>query len=269
MGFIKKLNSNIKKTGSLLCIGLDPVRGRMPAGVSVSEFLQNIISATSDIACCYKPNIAFFEAMGEQGIQILKEVMEAVPKSTPLIIDAKRGDIGSTAEAYVSAVFDDLRADAVTINPYMGYDSCEPFIKHKDKGVIILCRTSNPGSGDFQELFVEYGGSKIPLYEVVAKKASEWNKYGNIGLVIGATYPLEIAKIRKQHPKMLFLVPGTGTQGGIIKEAIENGVDLEGKGIIINSSRQILYASQGADYAEKAREAALSLKEEINKYRKG
>lgn len=267
MHFTNKLNQNIKSTNSLLCIGLDPVKGKMPAGVPITEFLQNIISSTSDVACCYKPNIAFFEAMGEQGMQVLKEVLEVIPPSTPVIIDAKRGDIGNTAEAYASTVFDILGVDAVTLSPYMGYDSCEPFIKRGDKGSIILCRTSNPGSSDFQELLVEYKGNKMPLYEVVAEKASEWNTQGNVGLVIGATYPVEIANIRKAHPSILFLVPGVGAQGGSLKEAVENGVDSEGRGILINSSRQILYASQGADYAEKAREAALLLRAEINKYR--
>jgi len=192
---------------------------------------------------------------------VLKAVIEGVPKNIPVILDAKRGDIGNTARAYARAAFDELGVDAITVNPYMGYDAIEPFIEYRDKGVFVLCRTSNPGAADFQAL--DCGGK--PLYRLVADRVEEWNKHGNIGLVIGATQPEELKAIREAHPTLPLLIPGVGAQGGSLELAVKYGCTADGIAII-NSSRQVLYASSGPDFAAAARAAALSLRDEMNRY---
>jgi len=260
MSFQNKFADAINKNDSLLCIGLDPQAEKMPQGLSALYFNKAIIEATHDLVCAYKPNLAFYEALGEEGYHALKETIKAIPQDIPVIADAKRGDIGNTSKAYAKAVFEELGADAVTVSPYLGYDSLKPFIDYRDKGVFILCRTSNPGSEDFQSLKL---GDRH-LYELVAEKAAQWNRYKNIGLVVGATYPQEIKLIRQLNPKMPLLIPGAGAQGGDIKEVVASGIDESGGGIIINSSRQILYASKGGDFAKAARKAAQSLREQIN-----
>ncbi len=268
MNFIEKLTRATKKNSSLLCVGLDPAQERMPPKVSIAEFNQAIIEATSELVCAYKINFAFYEALGKDGINILKQTRDFVPDDIPVIGDAKRGDIGNTAKAYAQAIFDYFGFDATTVNPYLGHDSLEPFLQYRGRGIFILCRTSNAGAVDFQALNAESGDNKyLPLFQVVAQKASQWNTHGNIGLVVGATYPEELKIIREQHPDMPLLIPGIGAQGGDLELTVRYGVDRRGERAIINSSRQVLYASQGKDFAQAARQAAANLREQINHIR--
>jgi orotidine-5'-phosphate decarboxylase len=266
MDFINKLAKAAQKNRSLLCIGLDPDPAMMPEGITVFEFNKAIIDATADLVCAYKPNIAFYEAMGNEGLEALKKTRDCVPEHIPVIIDAKRGDIGSTAKAYAQSIFGHFNADAITVNPYLGYDALEPFIEYGDRGVFILCRTSNKGAADFQSLTVEQGGGHKMLFEVVAEKVNEWNKHGNLGLVMGATYPQELKLIRERYPKMLLLIPGVGAQGGDLGPVVKYGADRGRSRTIINSSRQIIYASRGKDFAAAAAKAARGLRDRINKY---
>jgi len=266
MNFVEKLNRAVEKNKSLLCVGLDVDPARMPNKVSVFEFNKAIIDATADLVCAYKPNLAFYEALGNEGLDALKQTVDYIPDDIPVIADAKRGDIGNTAKAYAKALFDYLGFDASTVSPYLGFDSLEPFIEYREKGVFILCRTSNAGAIDFQSLQCETESGSRPLFEIVAAKASEWNTHGNIGLVVGATYPEELKTIRQNHPEMPILIPGVGAQGGNLELAVRYGVNAEGKGIIINSSRGIIYASNGKDFAEAAPHAASTLRDEINKH---
>ncbi|MEW6034935.1 MAG: orotidine-5'-phosphate decarboxylase, partial [Chloroflexota bacterium] len=253
--FVDKLLSAARRNHSLLCIGLDPDPGLMPE-VGVLDFNRAIIDATSDLVCAYKPNLAFYEALGVSGLDILLKTVESIPSHIPSIGDAKRGDIGNTAHRYAHALFSVLGFDAVTVNPYLGTDSLEPFLEHADKGVFILCRTSNSGSGDFQSLPCADGGTSQPLYLRVAQKAQEWNRRGNVGLVVGATHPKELRRVRLTCPDMPLLIPGIGAQGGDLAASVHHGVDRNGEKAIIVSSRQVLYASRGKDFAEAARKVA-------------
>jgi len=265
MNFIEKLTNATHKNKSLLCVGLDPDPGLMPANISVFEFNKAIIEATSDLVCAYKLNLAFYEALDDEGLDALKRTIKYIPDDIPVIGDAKRGDIGNTAKAYARSIFSNLNFDATTVNPYLGFDSIEPFIQYRDKGVFILCRTSNAGAVDFQALRCETEEhSYRPLFELVALKASQWNTYGNIGLVVGATYPEELRLIRQNHPEILILIPGIGAQGGDLASAVRYGVDAQGEKAIINSSRQIIYASREKDFAPAARRVASSLRHQIN-----
>lgn len=265
MTFFEKLAIATRRHQSLLCVGLDPDPQRIPQGMGVLEFNRAIIEATQDLVCAYKPNLAFYEALGVNGWRILRETVEAVPYYIPVIGDAKRGDIGNTAQAYARALFEELGFDAVTVNPYLGGDSVEPFLAYEDRCIFLLCRTSNPGGADFQSLLNAEG---VPLYETVARKALEWNTRGNLGLVVGATAPEELRRIRELCPQMPLLIPGVGAQGGDLEAAVGYGQDAQGAGIIINSSRQILYASSGNDFAEAARAAASALRDAINTHRR-
>ena len=268
MNFVEKLTNATRKNKSLLCVGLDPDPERMPDKVGIFEFNKAIIEATADLVCAYKPNLAFYEALGSEGLDALKQTVKYIPDDVPVIGDAKRGDIGNTAKAYARAIFDNLNFDATTVNPYLGFDSIEPFIQYTNKGVFILCRTSNTGAVDFQSLRCETEEhSYRPLFELVALKASQWNIYGNIGLVVGATYLEELRLIRQNHPDMPLLIPGIGVQGGDLASVVRYGVNAQGEKAIINSSRQIIYASKGKDFAQAARRVALSLREQINNYR--
>lgn len=269
MNFIEKLTKVSRKNKSLLCIGLDPDQGRMPDKVSIFEFNKAIIEATAGLVCAYKLNLAFYEALGNEGLDALKQTVSYIPDEIPTIGDAKRGDIGNTARAYARSIFDNFNFDATTVNPYLGFDSVEPFIQYREKGVFILCRTSNAGAGDFQDLRAEVKGSYHPLFEIVAMKVSQWNKHGNLGLVVGATYPEELKLIRQSHPDIPLLIPGIGAQGGDLASAIRYGVDSQGEKAIINSSRQIIYASPGKDFAQAARRAATELRDQINHHRSG
>jgi orotidine-5'-phosphate decarboxylase len=267
VSFLDKLTRAVQKNNSLLCVGLDPDSQLMPEKVSVLDFNRAIIDATADLVCAYKLNFAFYEALGKDGADILKQSVSHVPEDIVTIGDAKRGDIGNTARAYARAIFDHYGFDATTANPYLGLDSLEPFISYRDRGIFVLCRTSNAGASDFQSLRAEFEGSSLPLFEIVARKVSRWNTHGNLGLVIGATYPEELKLIRQNHPDLPILIPGVGAQGGDLALAVRYGTDTNGGRAIINSSRQILYASKGKDFARAARRMALDLRDQINRYR--
>jgi orotidine-5'-phosphate decarboxylase len=264
MNFLEKLAGAIHRNKSFVCIGLDPDLLLMPRGVSVIEFNRAIIKATSGLVCAYKPNLAFYEAIGINGMSILKETIKSIPPEIPVIADAKRNDIGNTAKVYAKALFDTMGFDACTVNPSLGYDSIEPFIKYQEKGIFMLCRTSNKGAADFQSLRCQTDNGVKLFYEIVAEKASDWNQYGNIGLVVGATYPEELAAIRKNYPEMPFLIPGVGAQGGDLGLTVRNGIDTKRERMVINSSRHIIYASCGKNFAEAAGMATLTLRDKIN-----
>lgn len=266
MNFIEKLAQASKKNRSLLCVGLDPDPSLMPEGTGVFEFNRAIIDATADLVCAYKPNIAFYEALGNEGLDALKRTRDYIPADIPAIVDAKRGDIGNVAKAYARSLFDYFNFDATTASPYLGFDSLEPFIRYHDRGVFVLCRTSNAGAVDFQSLSCETDGEHKMLFEIVAEKVNEWNTHGNLGLVVGATYPEELKLIRQRYPDMPLLIPGVGAQGGELLQVVHYGVDAGRQRTIINSSRQILYASKGKDFAGAARQAARELKDRINSF---
>jgi orotidine-5'-phosphate decarboxylase len=267
VNFIDKLTNITQKNNSLLCIGLDPDPELMPDKVGTHEFNKAIIDATADLVCAYKLNLAFYEALDDEGINALKRTIKYIPDDVPVIGDAKRGDIGNTAKAYAKAIFSNLNFDAATVNPYLGFDSIEPFIQYSDRGVFILCRTSNAGAMDFQSLHCQTETGDRPLFEIVALKASQWNTHSNIGLVVGATYPEELRLIRENHPDMPLLIPGIGAQGGEIASAVRYGVNSKGERAILNSSRQIIYASREKDFAQAARRVASELRDQINYYR--
>jgi orotidine-5'-phosphate decarboxylase len=267
VNFVGKLTNIARKNKSLLCVGLDPDPELMPDKVGVFEFNKEIIDATSDLVCTYKLNLAFYEALGDEGLDALKHTIKYVPDDIPVIGDAKRGDIGNTARAYAKAIFSNYNFDATTVNPYLGFDSVEPFIQYRDKGVFILCRTSNAGAIDFQALRCEVEDGHRALFELVALKASQWNTYGNIGLVVGATYPEELRLIRQNHPDMLLLIRGVGAQVGDLALTVRYGVDAQGERAILNSSRQIIYTSWEKDFAQAARRVATELRDQINYYR--
>lgn len=265
-----KLRTCWDKNNSLVCIGLDPDIDKLPAAVKnhaypLFEFNKAIIDATHDLVCAYKPQIAYYAAYGaeDQLAMTISHILQKYP-AVPVILDAKRGDIGSTAEMYAREAFDRYGADALTVNPYMGGDTLEPYLSRADKGVVILCKTSNRGSADIQDLKVD--GRQI--FKIIAHKAATvWNSNKNVLLVIGATYPEEMAQVRAIAPDVPFLVPGVGAQGGDVEKVISNGKTASGTGLIINSSRGIIYAGSGNDFADAAREKAKELKEMINKYR--
>ena len=245
--FADKLHHASEKNQSLLCVGLDPDLRLMPIE-DVFEFNREIIDATSDLVCCYKPNLAFYEALGPRGLDSLRRTVQYVPEGIPVLGDVKRGDIGNTAHACAAALFDYYGFDAVTVNPYMGEDSVTPFLEYTDKGIFVVCRTSNPGSGDFQSLpITRANGEQQPLYMEVADRCNQWNSAGNVGLVVGATYPEELRKVREHCPELPILVPGIGAQGGDLSASVINGANQLGGGLIITSSRQILYAYRGND----------------------
>ncbi len=267
---MEKLACRRDDAGSLLCVGLDTDQSRVPGclkekGHPVFAFNKEIIDATADLACAYKLQIAYYSAQGTENdlIMTVNYLRAALPEM-PVILDAKRGDIGSTAKMYAREVFDRYKADAVTVNPYMGGDALAPFLDRKDKGVFILCRTSNPGAGDLQDL--ETSGR--PLYQAVAEKAAwEWNYNRNAGLVMGATYPDELARVRGIAGDMPLLVPGVGAQGGDLEAVMKNGLDSKGAGLLIHSSRSIIYAGGGEDFAPAARRAAEALRGAVNRWR--
>ena len=266
MNFIDKLISASRRNKSLLCVGLDTDPNLIPVNISVFQFNREIIEATRDLVCAYKPNLGFYEAQGIEGLQALKRTVDYIPDNIPVIADAKRGDIGNTAKSYARAIFELYKFDAVTVNPYLGLDAIEPFTSYAEKGVFVLCRTSNPGAVDFQSLQCDSDDGKRPLYEIVAIKAGELNNNGNVGLVIGATYPEELKIIRTLQPDMPLLIPGIGTQGGDLELTVRYGVDINGEKAVINSSRQILYASRDMDFAEASRKAAIEINNKIDAF---
>jgi orotidine-5'-phosphate decarboxylase len=265
MNFFEKLTGAVLKNNSLLCVGLDPDPALMPDKIQVFDFNKAIIDATSDLVCAYKLNLAFYEALDDRGLDTLKRTIQHIPGDIPVIADAKRSDIGNSARAYARAIFSNLNIDATTVNPYLGFDSLQPFIEYTDRGIFILCRTSNPGSADFQSLRCRYGKGYRPLFEIVADKVSQWNTNHNLGLVVGATYPEELKSIRQSHPDIPILIPGIGAQGGDLALAVRYGVNSQGRGIILNSSRQIIYASRDRDFRPAAWRSASMLRDEINK----
>jgi len=261
--FFQRLEAAAERNRSRLCVGLDPDPTRI-ANRSAAAHLREVIAATSDLVCCYKPNLAFFEAYGADGVDLLRQTLDAIPAGIPVIGDAKRGDIGNTAEAYARALFDAWGLDAVTVNAYGGRDALQPFLDYADRGVYVWCRSSNPGAADFQDLPVADGaGGSRPLYEVVAERVREWNSHGNAGLVAGATYPEQMARLRRLCPDLPFLLPGVGAQGAELREAVQAARFDAGGGFIVNASRGVLYASTGDDFAEAARHEALALRDAI------
>ncbi len=260
-----KLLKASRDNQSLLCVGLDPDPRLMPE-VDVLQFNRDIIDATADLVCAYKPNLAFYQALGIEGLVALEKTRQYIPDHIPVIGDAKYGDIGNSAQQYAKAIFDAFKFDAVTVNPYLGQDSLKPFIDRHDKGVFILCKTSNAGAADFQDLcYSEFDTARtIPLFQLVAVKAREWNTHGNIGLVVGATHAEALRAIRELCPEMALLIPGIGPQGGDLATVVRWGVDSRGERAIINCSRQILYASMGRDFAQAARQEALRTRDQIN-----
>ena len=268
----QKLDSIVEKNNSLVCIGFDTEVSKLPDHLKGKpnaqfEFNKAIIDTTHDLVCAYKPNAAFYEAQGLDGIKQLKMTFDYLHEKYPevfVILDAKRGDIGTSNEGYVKYAFDWIGADAVTLHPYLGYDAVKLFLDRADKVGIILCRTSNTGAGEFQDLKV----GEEPLFKIIAKKVvKDWNKNGNCFLVTGATFPEELAEIRKIAGDMTFLVPGVGAQGGDVEKTVKAGLNSKKAGLIISSSRGIIFASNGPDFAEKAREETKMLRDEINKYR--
>jgi len=269
MNFRQKLDAIISKTNSLLCIGLDPDVTKIPRHIlqkpdSIFEFNKAVIEATHDLVACYKPNSAFYEAEGMEGLEQLKRTIDyinATYSDIPVILDAKRADIGNTSSMYAKYIFEFLGADATTVAPYMGSDSLIPFFEYKDKGIFVLVRTSNQGATDFQDIDVQ----GEPLYVRVAQKVTEWNKqYSNCMMVVGATWPEEIKKVRKLAPKMFFLVPGIGVQGGDLKNTLKNGLRSDKSGLLINSGRSIIYAGDDLDFADRSRTEAQKLRDQIN-----
>ena len=272
--FISQLKAAWQANNSLLCVGIDPDLGRLPkqfAGKpdAILQFGKAIVDATADLACAFKPQIAYFAAArAEEQLEELIRYIKANHPAIPVVLDAKRGDIGSTGEQYAREAFERYQADAVTVAPFMGSDSISPFTDHKDKGVIILCRTSNPGGGDFQDLEVSEGGKTAKLYQHVARIAAEkWNKHGNCGLVVGATVPAELLEVRRIVGDMPLLVPGIGAQGGDVEATVKAGKSAQGAGLMINSARAILYASSGEDFALAARKVAKATRDAINQHR--
>lgn len=269
MKFVEKLKAISSKNNSLLCVGLDTDLNKIPKFLlkkkdPIFEFNKKIIDATCDLVCAYKPNMAFYEVYGKDGWESLEKTCKYIPKDIPIIIDAKRGDIGNTAKMYAKAFFDELKADGITLSPYMGQDAISPFLEYKDKCAFVLCLTSNLGAEDFQLL----GMQDEPLYLKVARKVISWNRNKNCGLVVGATQAEQLKEIREIAVDLPILIPGIGAQGGDLEMAARFGTDENGNLAIINSSRSILYASDQKDFAQKAKEEANKLKEEINLYRK-
>ena len=278
MSFIESLNAAWIKNNSLLCVGLDPDPAKFPAHLknrpeAIFEFCARIADATADLVCCFKPQIAYFAAQrAENQLEALIAHIHATHPGIPVILDAKRGDIGSTAEQYAVEIFERYQADAITVNPYMGRDSVEPYLAYPDKGVILLCRTSNPGGSDLQFLNVGMADQPEKLYERVARLvAREWNANGQCALVVGATFPGEIARVREIVGDLPLLVPGIGAQGGDVQATVQAGRTASGCGLMINSSRAILYAGIADDtesgFADAARRVALETRDTINRYR--
>ncbi len=270
MKFTEQLATAWQKNNSLLCVGLDPDPAKFPAHLkgqpdAIFEFCKSIADATADLVCCFKPQIAYFAAQrAEDQLEALIAHIHEKHPGVPVILDAKRGDIGSTAEQYAVEIFERYGADAITVNPYMGRNSVDPYLAYPDKGVILLCRTSNPCGSDLQ--FLDVGGEK--LYERVARLvANEWNTTGQCALVVGATFPTEIARVREIVGDLPLLVPGIGTQGGDVEATLNAGKTAAGTGLMINSSRAILYAGKGEDFAAAARQAAIDTRDTINRYR--
>jgi orotidine-5'-phosphate decarboxylase len=271
MLFKDKFTHIVNKNNSLVCVGLDIDKEKMPSFLfSTSktpyvDFTTHIIDATKDLVCAYKLNMAFYEVLGPQGLVILQQTLEQIPRDIIVILDGKRNDIGNTSKKYAKTLFDIYNADAATVNPYLGIDGVKPFLTYHEKCSFILCRTSNPSASDFQDLTV----GRIPMYQHVAKKIKEWNKQGTCGAVVGATYPKELQKIRRiLGAEIPILIPGIGAQGGEVKQTVTYGTNNSGDNALLVSSRHIIYADASTHFAREARKKTVLLRDEINTYRK-
>ena len=277
--FGHRLRAAVAKNESLLCIGLDVevprlpdhLRGLPPADAVVA-FNREIIAATADLVAAYKPNLAFYEALGPAGMEALQRTVALIPDGVVALGDAKRGDIGNTMRLYAQALFDVYGFHAVTASPYLGRDALEPFLNRPERGVFILCRTSNPGAAEIVDLPVAAsgaagGGAQRPLYLAVAERVRAWNQHKNAGLVVGATVPRELKQVRAACPELPILLPGVGAQQGDLEAAVRAGLDAERQSLLVVAARQVLYASSGADFAQAARRVATDLRERINRLR--
>ena len=268
--FQERLIHSMQKNNSLVCVGLDIDEEKIPPFLFESsqdpfvEFTTSIIDETKDLVCAYKPNLAFYEALGSEGDRILRKTIARIPKDIIVILDGKRNDIGNTAKKYAQALFEELHGDAATVNPYLGIDGVKPFLDYSDKCSFLLCRTSNPSARDFQDLQI----NNEALYIKVAKTIKKWEEFGCCGLVAGATYPEELRTLRKlMGDNSPFLIPGIGKQGGDVEKTVKYGTNEDGELAVINSSRSIIYASTGEDFAEAACKETTWLRDIINKYR--
>lgn len=268
MHFYEKLDAATRAANSLVCVGLDTDPAKIPAHLgtgtdAVITFNRAIVEATADLVQSYKLNLAFYESMGAAGHEIIRKTLDAIPSHVVTIGDAKRGDIGNTSLMYAKAMYEDLGFDATTVAPYMGYDSVEPFLRHEERGAFVLALTSNKGSRDFQ--YLEVDGE--PLYKHVVRTLVKWNEKRNIGLVVGATHPSELEEIRGLVGDLPLLIPGLGAQGGDVELSVRAGCTADGMRAVYNSSRGIIFASSGEDFADRARSEAIALRDQINQYR--
>jgi orotidine-5'-phosphate decarboxylase len=288
-GFLDRLQQTVRQHDSLLCIGLDPELEKLPEPLrglppeeAIVAFNREIVNATADVAAGYKPNLAFYEALGPAGMQALRRTVELIPPGTLVVGDAKRGDIDNTMRLYARALFDVYGFGAVTVSPYLGRDALEPFLSRRDRGIFILCRTSNPGAGEIVNLPVDLSAAggpngamegktassrSRPLFLAVAERVRTWNEHKNAGLVVGATFPQELAQVREVCPDLPILLPGVGAQQGDLEASVRAGLDAAGSGLLVVSARQVLYASSGADFATAARRTATTLRDRINRMR--
>ena len=259
--FFSSLKASIKKKNSLLCVGIDPQEGVESSNAynSLLRFGERIIDQTALYAACFKPNIAFYEAYGAEGVRALKDTIKRVPEGIPVVLDAKRGDIGNTGKAYAKCIFDYYGANATTLNPYLGREAVHPFLEREDRGVFILCRTSNPGSDIFQDVMTSCDSPKpIPFFLMLAEEVSRWGS--NVGLVVAGNLPHALTEVRRLLPDIWILAPGIGAQGGVIEEAVKAGIRRDGRGLLLNVSRGIARADSPAD-------AARTIRDEINSAR--
>ena len=265
--FVERLLKACETNRSLLCVGLDPDPARMPVG-DVVAFNSAIVDATSDLVCAYKPNVGFYESRGSKGIRELERTIAHIRDVAPsvmVLVDGKRGDIGSTNAAYAKALFETWGADAATINGYAGGADIGPFLAYEGKAVFVWCRSSNEGAAELQDLPVQSGGETQPFYQALARRAVEWGPKGSVGLVVGATYPRELAEVRSIAPDAPILLPGVGAQEGSLRASVEAGVDSSGRNLLVSSSRGVLYASSDpVSYADAAKNAAERLRDDIN-----
>ena len=274
--FCARLVAASSVNDSLVCVGLDPDLARFPAPLrseaditrAIVAFNAGVIAATSDLVCAFKPNLGFYIAHGRAGIMALEETRRLIPAHIPAILDAKVGDIGSTAEAYARGYFDTWGFDAVTVNPYLGEDSLEPFLRHGDKGVLVICKTSNTGSDDLQSVNMTASGVEQSLYLTVADRVADWSERwpATLGLVVGATYPAELAMVRERCLNQPILLPGVGAQDGDLEAALQAGLDASGGGLLVSASRSIIYAGsdRGSGWIDAVRSAALALRDQVN-----
>lgn len=270
--FDGRLSARARAADTLLCVGLDPDRGRMPDGIpdsaaGAAELCTRVIDATADLAVAYKPNLAFFLAWGREGLDALYSVRQRIPSEVPVILDCKVGDVDSTSAAYATSWFDELGVDAITVHPYLGEDALAPFMEYAGKGVIVLAKTSNPGSGDLQDRTLADTGA--PVYRYIARRAATWNEAypATLGLVVGATWPEQLREIRQDAPSLPILLPGLGAQGGDLDASLAAALRPDGTGVLCSVSRGIMYASSGDDVADAARAAASGFRDRINAVR--